>query len=115
MSLIIGIGGISRSGKTWMAYRINELFKHNSVMVINQDNYVFDVEDIPKELFLKRKALDKRWGEFPEWYMEHIWQSYLVYGKVDQTKKGYYFLQGDNINITDDLKDYLLDVQTTGY
>ena len=46
--MIIGIGGVSRSGKTWLAYKISELFQHKSILVINQDEYVFDVEDIPK-------------------------------------------------------------------
>lgn len=168
MSLIIGIGGVSRSGKTWLAYKISELFQHKSILVINQDEYVFDVEDIPKvrgetdwecpesidfnklldhiqiasatndiiivegllafyenrierlmdkkifieipkTLFLERKVKDKRWGDFPEWYMEHIWQSYLTYGKINLSKKGYFTLKGEEITISDELIAYLID------
>ncbi len=30
---------------------------------------------IDKRTFLERKRIDKRWGEEPDWYVEHIWQS----------------------------------------
>ena len=168
MSKIIGIGGVSRSGKTWLAYKISELFQYKSILVINQDEYVFDVEDIPKvkgetdwecpesvdfdkllnhiqiasatndvvivegllafydsrierlmdkkifieipkSLFLERKVKDKRWGKFPDWYVEHIWHSYLTYGKINPPKKEYFTLKGEDIMIGDDLIAYLLD------
>jgi len=38
--------------------------------------------EIDKETFLKRKSRDLRWGKEPQWYMEHIWDSYLKYGRV---------------------------------
>jgi uridine kinase len=168
MSMIIGVGGVSRSGKTWLAYKITELFKDRTIAVINQDEYVYDIEEIPrvngetdwecpesidfdhlldhiqiasasndvvivegllafydkrimqlmdkklfieipKPLFLKRKIKDKRWGDFPEWYMEHIWQSYLKYGKIDRGNKEFYFLSGEDLQFTDNLIAYLLD------
>jgi hypothetical protein len=65
--------------------------------------------EIPKSLFLERKIKDKRWGEFPEWYMEHIWQSYEKYGKIDPSDKTYFVVDGENIQITDDLRNFLLD------
>ena len=65
--------------------------------------------EIPKTLFLERKVRDKRWGEFPEWYMEHIWQSYLTYGKINLSKKGYFTIKGEEITISDDLIAYLFD------
>ena len=37
--------------------------------------------DIDKATFLERKQRDKRWGEIPEWYINHIWESYLRFGK----------------------------------
>ena len=168
MSTIIGIGGVSRSGKTRLAYKISGLFPNHSVLVMNQDEYVFEVEEIPqvrgetdwecpesidfdhlyehiilasdttdivilegllafydpkieklmnkkifveipKSLFLERKINDKRWGDFPEWYMDHIWQSYEKYGKIDPADETYFIVNGENIQITDDLRNYLLD------
>jgi len=37
--------------------------------------------DIPKELFLARKGTDLRWGAEPDWYIDYIWESFLVHGQ----------------------------------
>lgn len=37
--------------------------------------------EIDFETFLKRKNHDHRWGHEPDWYIKHIWDSYLKYGK----------------------------------
>jgi len=37
---------------------------------------------VSKTTFLSRKADDKRWGEVPTWYVEHIWASYERLGKT---------------------------------
>jgi len=45
-------------------------------------NSLFDKKlfiEIPYETFLERKRNDRRWNE-PEWYIQHIWDSYLKYG-----------------------------------
>ncbi|MCA6078511.1 hypothetical protein [Fulvivirga sedimenti] len=54
-------------------------------------NSLFDkriVLTIDEESFKKRKRLDLRWGQEPEWYIQHIWDSHLEYGfppqKFDQ-------------------------------
>lgn len=36
--------------------------------------------EIDKPTFLERKSADDRWGIEPEWYVEHIWNSYLRFG-----------------------------------
>jgi nicotinamide/nicotinate riboside kinase len=36
--------------------------------------------EISYSLFMKRKNSDYRWGNEPDWYIGHIWQSYLQYG-----------------------------------
>ncbi len=41
---------------------------------------------IPKNVFLKRKKKDLRWGREPDWYIEYIWKAYLKYGQVDHLK-----------------------------
>jgi len=139
--MIIGIGGISTGGKTWIAQKIIERLRNQkTVNTLCQDNYTLTKEEIPmirdhidweipesmnfdkfyktivknsrkydvvvaeglfvfhqerlvnlydkmlyltleKENFLKRKKKDLRWGKEPEWYMEHIWESHLLYRK----------------------------------
>lgn len=37
--------------------------------------------EIDKLTFFKRKAADERWGIEPDWYVEHIWESYLRFGQ----------------------------------
>ena len=141
--MIIGIGGISRSGKTFMADELKKLLEQDekSVKVLDQDDYVFPEENIPlirdhidwevpesidwdrfnlaiteaqrtfnhviveglmvfwnpsirplynnwifielsREEFIRRKQSDLRWGQEPDWYVEHIWDSYIKYGQI---------------------------------
>lgn len=142
--MIVGIGGVSRAGKTTLANLMAKLFlaRGKSVSIIHQDEYVYDEQVLPrirdrldwehpstirvtdfrnaienaskendlviaegllcfygsevlelmdrkilvtisKETFLVRKKEDLRWGSEPDpdWYMEHIWDSYQKYGK----------------------------------
>ncbi len=154
--MIIGIGGVSRSGKSKLATEICNYFRglDKTAVILVQDDFVkplrdipkiktetdwehpaslrhavlrqtlafytlhFDViildgflafydpdlvekydlkffVEIPKALFLKRKAEDKRWGEIPEWYFEHIWLSYERYGIPDDLDSNYHRLSGE--------------------
>lgn len=34
---------------------------------------------ISKEEFLERRRKETRWGEEPEWFIEHVWNSHLKY------------------------------------
>ncbi|MEZ4900591.1 MAG: hypothetical protein R2822_01930 [Spirosomataceae bacterium] len=36
---------------------------------------------ISEETFKIRKANDDRWGAIPDWYVNHIWESFLNYGQ----------------------------------
>ena len=151
--MIIGIGGVSNSGKSRLARRLATRFSDRKVKVFHQDQYVFPVEQIPKirdhpdwevpesidfeklkqeirdaeaiydiiiveglmvfydpelrsffdrlihlrvsrEAFLKRKAGDKRWGLEPEWYREHIWNCYLLFGQLPKNEKNALILSG---------------------
>lgn len=53
--------------------------------------------DISKTTFLSRKAADKRWGEVPNWYIEHIWVSYERLGRtiLSDKKKEVLVLSGE--------------------
>ena len=150
--MTIGIGGISRSGKSTLAALIQRYFteRGQTCLLLAQDDYVFPREQIPtiqkgeametdweipesidfqryktailtaqkgydhvitegflnfydptinalfdkflfvslsKPTFLSRKAADKRWGNVPDWYIEHIWTSYQRYGQTALTDK----------------------------
>jgi len=37
---------------------------------------------VEKDIFRSRKERDLRWGDVPDWYIEHIWESYEKYGKA---------------------------------
>lgn len=151
--MIIGIGGVSRAGKTTLANQLLKAAKKKgkSVEILNQDDFVKSKNQLPviegvpdwerpnsikwdnvmlqierskadiiiveglfafypaslrvkydkklfieieKELFLKRKQEDKRWEEEPDWYPEHVWRSYLKYGKTKGEADDYVMLNG---------------------
>lgn len=165
--MIIGIGGVSRSGKTFLAKILKDFYQESEVNILNQDDYIFHENLIPrirgeidwecpesidfdwflkdivrastisdivivegfliyydkrikdildrkiylsisKELYLRRKIHDKRWGDFPDWYMDHIWNSFLIYGKIVKDQEDYFHMDGAAINVTEDLRFYLL-------
>ncbi|MCD4774072.1 MAG: hypothetical protein K8R41_11895, partial [Bacteroidales bacterium] len=47
MSIIIGIGGVSRAGKTTLAYKIRDLYPKQKIRFVHGDDVVKAVEDIP--------------------------------------------------------------------
>jgi len=148
--LIIGIGGVSRSGKTTLARQLVTFYVGKNAVILNQDDYVmagyqaplihglldwehpgsidftrlrhdfFSIKpyvdviiieglfafydeqitahydrkiylqtDYPT--FLERKRSDSRWGQTPEWYIEHIWSSHQKYGKPEDWFHCYVF------------------------
>ncbi|MCD6346337.1 MAG: hypothetical protein J7L96_02840, partial [Bacteroidales bacterium] len=52
--------------------------------------------ELDKEEFFRRKQTDLRWGKEPKWYMEYIWDSYLIYGQAPSTMKIDFILDGKN-------------------
>ncbi len=150
--MVIGIGGVSRSGKSTLANLLVTHFRKTGkkAIIFHQDDFVFPETQIPqikgktdwesplsidfnllqevvldfnsrfdivivegffafqndelnrlynkriyikinKQTFFIRKFMDTRWGYIPTWYMNHIWQSFLKYGKPKLENK--YFLQ----------------------
>jgi uridine kinase len=138
--MIIGIGGVSNSGKSALAEQIKDTLPQKTVWIVCQDNFTFPKNQIPviqnhtdwehphsidfisyekaiknaakkydvviaegllifwndkvnalfdkrifidlhKDTFLQRKSNDMRWGAEPDWYKEHIWQSFLKFGQ----------------------------------
>lgn len=139
MGIIIGIGGVSRAGKTTLGKLIRNWYSDLTISILEMDAFVFPESQIPKirnevdweipasvdfksmaleisrkksqndmvivegilifyddilnalfdrkifidlsyEDFIARKLLDTRWNE-PEWYIQHIWTSYIIYGR----------------------------------
>jgi len=50
---------------------------------------------LSEETFKKRKKKDLRWGKEPNWYIEHIWQSYLKYGTYSLPEQNVLFLNAE--------------------
>jgi nicotinamide/nicotinate riboside kinase len=144
--MIIGIGGVSMSGKSSLARDIKAQYTRKEVSILCQDDYIMplnnmpliegktdwenpasidfdefiasvvarDIEgdiviaeglfafhdkslnnlydkkifiEIPEPVFYERKKHDKRWEIEPEWYIQHIWPSYLKYGILPEDQK----------------------------
>ena len=154
--MIIGIGGASTSGKSWLATKIKARNYKKKVKILCQDDFVLASSQLPKirahvdwevpgsinfdrylqavmrcyigydiviaeglmvfhdkrlvklfdkkifieiskQTFFNRKADDLRWGREPDWYIEHIWESYLKYGKTPKDDPSYLIVEGDGI------------------
>jgi uridine kinase len=166
MGKIIGIGGVSRAGKTSLAQRISDWLVDEKVKILHQDDYVVPTNKMPlvkgqidwekpesldfttfrkeilkaqkeydyiiaeglmvynqvevfelfdkkifieisKETFLNRKTLDSRWENEPDWYIEHIWESHFVNGRVSDGIEDVLCMSGENKFIADIVKHYL--------
>ena len=51
---------------------------------------------ISKKTFLERKSIDFRWGEEPDWYKEHIWNSHFHFCNQFQNQGFAFQLSGEN-------------------
>lgn len=151
--IVIAIGGVSRAGKTTLSTKLKNDFSNKKAVVLCQDDYIRDVENIPKikdridwehpdsidhvaffnaileaqknadiviveglmvyydlgtsllfdkkifiqidhETFVRRKEKDFRWGIEPDWYIQHIWDSFFKYGSVE-LNDSFLVLQGN--------------------
>jgi uridine kinase len=152
--MIIGIGGVSRSGKSSLAVFIKKLYPDLKTKILCQDDFVIPEDKIPKingeidwecpesidwkrflnvlketakkndiliaegllvfydwkitrhfnrkifieipeNLFRKRKVTDTRWGSFPDWYVDHIWNSFLEFGNIKKDRHDFLFVNGE--------------------
>lgn len=165
--MLIGIGGVSRAGKSTLADLLTKQFlsQGQSVKTLRQDDYPVDeallpmvrdrrdwevpqsidheafwtdtrialkdcdiiiveglfcfydrrltevmdkqlLVEITQPTFIKRKSIDLRWGSSPEpdWYIDHIWQQYLIHG-LPNSAEGIYRVDGENyFNLIDILQ-----------
>jgi len=63
-----------------------------------------------KKTFVKRKKKDLRWGKEPDWYIEHIWQSYLKYGTFKDTENLLILNAEQEIDLTEVISFINLDI-----
>lgn len=136
--MIIGIGGVSQSGKSHLADQLSLRLKNTRV--ISLDDFAFPTEQLPKvkdrydwevpmaydfdrllkeidlaipqsdhviaegilifydprinerfdkrifltinkPVFLARRKKETRWGNEPDWFLEHVWKCYEQYGR----------------------------------
>lgn len=153
-SLVIGIGGVSRAGKSTLASLIASFFLHDTCLILCQDDFIRPLSEIPRvrdhvdwedpysidfdklyssiiqqqtkygviiveglfafnnesinhlfnfgyfikikrREFFHRKRLDLTWGAEPEWYIHHIWKSYLKYGRTLNNISPLFVLDGN--------------------
>ncbi len=62
---------------------------------------------ISKETFWKRKSVDLRWGKEPKWYIEHIWNNYLKFGKIASERENVLRLHSDTKIEIEKVLEYL--------
>lgn len=160
----IGIGGVSRAGKTTLAKKISDHFPDQKRVILHQDDYInagYDIPQIQERIdwevpesidfvrlkydfrwlyenvdiviiegifafyddqinemydkkifvdlgyknFIDRKNHDTRWGYEPQWYIEHIWDSYQKHRKEILSMKDIIIIDGKN-NCTDNILDF---------
>jgi nicotinamide/nicotinate riboside kinase len=164
MAIVVGIGGVSRAGKTFLAELIAQQSHLSAVRILPQDEFVKSVHEIPLiqdhidwespesidftkyknavaeasaypgiaiaegllafydpgivqlfdkiifislsyDEFIRRKQADLRWGKEPEWYIRHIWDSYLQYGQSPLQKTDTLHIRGElDFNIPEIMK-----------
>jgi len=63
---------------------VEGLFAFQNAKINHYYTRAFFVE-IDKATFLERKKDDLRWGQEPQWYMDHVWQSYLRWGAQEMS------------------------------
>ncbi len=158
--MVVGIGGASNAGKSWLAKAITEHCPGKKIKILCQDDFVFPMDkqpaikdrvdwenpasidfiklrtaiinnqgnfdiviveglmvfydtginrlydkkifiEITKRNFLRRKSIDRRWGEEPNWYIEHIWASYQKFGRISHNDPSFFLTFANSIDVTE--------------
>ena len=166
MSIIVGIAGPSRAGKTFLARLISEHSTSLRVKTLHQDEFVKPIDQIPlinghvdwespesvdfpryrrailedagqpgiviaegllsfydpgimqlfdRKIFISlscdefkyRKRTDLRWGKEPEWYINHIWKSYLRFGQCPANIPNMMRIDGESDFIIEKVMDFI--------
>ena len=59
---------------------------------------------ISKETFIRRRKREVRWGEEPDWYLEHVWDSYLTFGQYPEAD---FILSGEKVISKENLDEII--------
>ncbi|GHE60643.1 MULTISPECIES: hypothetical protein [Roseivirga] len=54
------------------------IFAFTDLQIIKNASLTIAI-DIPYETYLQRRMKETRWGNEPEWFLEHVWHSHLKY------------------------------------
>lgn len=87
-----GITEALRSGKTVIAEGL--MVFHNPEINLHYNKAIFI--NLSREIFFQRKQSDLRWGREPDWYINHIWDSYLKFGQIPSLMKDILIIDGEN-------------------
>ncbi len=71
------------------------LFAFYDKSIVDMYDYQIHVK-ITQRTFYIRRQMDTRWGYEPTWYIEHVWKSYLMYGKPEKSSRNLYSINGEN-------------------
>ncbi len=67
----------------WMSEHLDVVILEGIFALYDEDmNRTFDKKlfvDLGYNKFIDRKSMDNRWGYEPDWYIQHIWDSYQKY------------------------------------
>lgn len=74
---------VSVKGRNHNYVVVEGIFALSNKSLIEMADYVVSLE-IDKPTFLKRRKLETRWGEEPDWFLEHVWESHLKYHNPHQ-------------------------------
>jgi uridine kinase len=66
---------IARLDKRYPKVILEGIFAFSDPEILEMTDIFISVE-IDKETFYQRKKVDLRWGREPDWYINHIWESY---------------------------------------
>ena len=70
----------------WAAWARYEVVLVEGILVFYDPevNALFDRRsflEFDKARFWERRKQETRWGEEPDWYLEHVWEAHLKYGR----------------------------------
>lgn len=70
--------GISESQSSKEYIIIEGIFTLTDLDIISTAAYIISLE-IDKHTFTERRKRETRWGNEPEWFLEHVWKSHLKF------------------------------------
>jgi len=69
--------------RNWMSENLDVVILEGIFALYDDEmNKMFDKKifvDLGYQEFIDRKSMDNRWGYEPDWYIQHIWDSYQEY------------------------------------